>query len=343
MIMQRNHGISRFVIAISSVLLLGVSTAHAATESGAKKVIELKLDHVTSAEAINGQDVIFFADQIDKLSNGRIKLRVYHQGALTGGSGQVALEQVIAGTLDLSYPTTGYYGNVLPALQVLSLPFYYPSYDSMDKALEGPLGQMLHDQWAAKGVKVLGWYPRTGRQLTNSRGRIVKPDDMKGLKIRVIDSPIYTSTMKMLAANPTPMPWGEVYTALQLKVIDAQENPVDAIRSEKVYEVQKFMTVWDYSSDALFLMMNMKKWESLSAEDKKVLQDAANLLKKRHRDAVLGAYSSGIEFVKTQGMTVDVLTPEQKAAFQKVVTPIWAQFAPTIGQSVMEAARTGMQ
>jgi tripartite ATP-independent transporter DctP family solute receptor len=308
-----------------------------------KKVLELKLDNVASAESINGQDVVFFAQQVDKLSNGQIKVNVFHQGALTGGSGQVALEQVVAGTLDLSYPTTGYYGNVLPALQVLSLPFYYPSYDSMENALQGRLGQMLHDQWTAKGVKVLGWYPRTGRQLTNSRGRIVKPEDMKGLKIRVIDSPIYTSTMKLFGANPTPMPWGEVYTALQLKVIHAQENPIDVIRSEKVYEVQKFVTVWDYSADALFLMMNLKKWESLSPEQKNVLQEAANLTRARHRDAVLAAYASGIEFVRAQGMTVDVLTPEQKAAFQQVVAPIWSQFAPTIGKAVMEAAAEGLK
>ena len=341
MITQWKHRLPHWIAATIGVFALVASAT--VTAQAQKKVLELKLDNVASSASINGQDVIYFAQQVDKLSNGQIKVNVYHQGALTGGSGQVALEQVVAGTLDLSYPTTGYYGNVLPALQVLSLPFYYPSYDSMEKVLQGSLGQMLHDQWAAKGVKVLGWYPRTGRQLTNSRGRIVKPEDMRGLKIRVIDSPIYTSTMKQFGANPTPMPWGEVYTALQLKVIDAQENPVDAIRSEKVYEVQKFMTVWDYSADALFLMMNLKKWESLSAAEKTVLQDAANLTRKQHRDAVLGAYASGIDFVRAQGMTVDVLTAEQKAAFKQVVAPIWNQFAPTIGKAAMDAAAQAPQ
>lgn len=343
MVTQRNDSISKSIVAIFGALILGAPVALSAAEPAPKKVIELKFDNVASGASIQGKDCDFFAEQIEKLSNGRVKVRVYHQGALTGGSGQVALEQVIAGSLDFSYPTTGYYGNVLPALQVLSLPFFWPSFDSMDKALDGPLGQMFDTLWAAKGVKVVGYFPRTGRQLTNSRARIVKPEDMKGLKIRVIDSPIYTSTMQMLGANPTPMPWGEVYGALQLKVIEAQENPADIIRSEKIYEVQKFMTVWDYSSDALFLMMNLKRWESLSPQDQKAVQDAAKLTRKYHRDGTLGAYNSSIEFMKTQNVAVDVLTREQKAAFQKVVEPIWAKFAPVIGQSVMDAARKGMQ
>jgi TRAP-type C4-dicarboxylate transport system substrate-binding protein len=186
-----------------------------------------------------------------------------------------------------------------------------------------------------KGLHVAGWWPRTFRQLWNSNKPILSPADLAGLRIRTIDNPLYVQTMVALGARPVPMAWGEVYTALQLKAIDAIEPDLSGGFLARMHEVCKAITRWNYSNDALMVTYNKAFWSSLKPEVQAILTGAAAEAATFKQKLDQSLEAEAIVGLKAAGVSITDLTAEQIAAFRERAQPVWKKFEPTFGSDLM--------
>lgn len=280
-----------------------------------------------------------FAEIIGEKSNGRIEVKVYPNDQLSGGNQSKGIEMLMSGSTDLTFHSNIIYSVMDERFGVVSLPFLINDTETADKVLDGAGGDALKEILLEKNIVGLGFGENGFRQLTNSKKAIESPADMSGLKIRIPGIKMFISLYKALGADPITMNFGEVFTALQQKTIDGQENPTDVISSSKINEVQEYMTVWDYSYDSIILGMNKDKFESFSAEDQQMIRDAA-------KEAIAYQRQINREKAKTQtqefidgGMKVNKLTDEQKAAFKEAVQPVYNEYEPIMGKDLIDAFR----
>jgi tripartite ATP-independent transporter DctP family solute receptor len=246
-------------------------------------------------------------------------------------------EMVQSGAIDFMLNSTINIAPTIPEFDVFSLPFMFPSYEAVDAVVNSEAGQKLLDVLGDYNMVGLGYGENGFRELTNNVRPITSPDDMKGLKIRVV-TPIYIDIMRALGANPIAMNWGEVFTSLQQGVIDGQENPVvGIIIPNKVYEVQKYMTNWHYSYDALVLAVNKDVWESFPADLQEQIQRAAKDAMAYQIQISREGLAEGNDFLREQGMEVTDLTPEQLAPFKELTKPVYDDYAEKVGLDIVKA------
>jgi tripartite ATP-independent transporter DctP family solute receptor len=219
---------------------------------------------------------------------------------------------------------------------VFNLPWLYPSMEVANMVADGPMGALAMKWLEEKGIVGLGIGVNGYRELTNSKHPITTPDDMKGIKFRVAGSKLYLETFKLLGANAVTMSFGEVFTSLQQGVIDGQENPTAIIDSSKLYEVQKYLTMWHYSFDPLILCINKKLFDSLSPDDQKAVRAAAKEAVAYERAVSAEEEKRLPEELKKKGMQVNNLTPEQIAVFKAKVQPVYAMVQEAIGADNMK-------
>jgi len=298
---------------------------------------EYKLTMNVSTDTCWGQGGVKFAELVNEYTGGKVNVKVYPNAQLVGGDQMRQAEMVQSGAIDFMLNSTINIAPTIPEFDVFSLPFMFPSYEAVDAVIASEAGQKL--------LEVLGDYNMVGlaygengfRELTNNVRPIKSPDDMKGLKIRVV-TPIYIDIMRALGANPIAMNWGEVFTSLQQGVIDGQENPVvGIIIPNKIYEVQKYMTNWHYSYDALVLAVNKDVWESFPAEIQEQIQRAAKDAMAYQIQISREGLAEGNDFLREQGMEVTDLTPEELVPFKELTKPVYDQYAEKVGLDIVKA------
>ena len=307
-------------------------------EAPAEKVT-LKFGTTTSDTSTWTLGAKKFAEIVAEKTDGRIEVKVYPNEQLSGGSQSKGIEMLMSGSTDLTFHSNIIYSIMDEKFGVISLPFLIQDYETADALLDGEAGAKLNELLLEKNIVGLGYGENGFRQLTNNKMSINTPADMAGMKIRIPGIKMFISLYKALGTDPITMNFGEVFTALQQGTIDGQENPTDVISSSKINEVQKYMTVWDYSYDSIILGMNKDKFESFSAEDQQILRDAAKeactYQRQMNRDK---AKEQTQQFIDG-GMTVNVLTPEQKAAFKEAVQPVYTEYEPIMGKELIDAFR----
>jgi TRAP-type transport system periplasmic protein len=275
-----------------------------------------------------------FKKEVEAKTNGRYEVQVYANAQL--GDDVKATESVRMGTLEMTGPSSSPLSGISPELMVFDLPFLFPNTEIAYKVLDGPVGQRLLDSLSAKGLKGLAYYENGFRHVTNSVRAIKTPADTKGLKIRTMENPIHLATWKALGASPTPMPFSEVFTAMQQHTIDGQENPVPTNYLQKFHEVQKHMTLSGHVYTPHLILMSQKIWDTMSKEDQKIFQDAANKGKEHVRKISKELNESLTKKLEEEGMTVTKLTPEQLKAFQDAVKPVYDEFDDKIGVNLVK-------
>jgi len=271
-----------------------------------------------------------WADLVMAKLPGKYDIQVYANAQL--GDDVRATEAVRMGSLEMVATSASPLAGLLPQLMALDLPFLFPSDKAADAVLDGKVGQKLAADLEPKGLKILAYYENGFRQLTNSAHEVKSPEDLKGLKIRTMENPIHLAAWKALGANPTPMPFSEVFTAMQQKTIDGQENPIPTIYLQKFYEVQKFVTLSGHVYGPHILLINAKLFNSFPAEDQKVMLEAAQESALFQRATNRKMSSDYVDSLRKEGMTVTVLTPAQQKAFQDAVKPVYTQFEDKIGK-----------
>ena len=214
-----------------------------------------------------------FKEEVDKKLPGKYDIQLYANAQL--GDDVKTTEAARMGNLEMTGPSSSPLTGIVKELGVFDLPFLFPNTTVAYTVMDGPAGQKLLDMMEAKGLKGLAYWENGFRHLTNSAHEVKTPEDVKGLKIRVMQNPIHLATWKALGANPTPMPFSELFTAMQQKTVDGQENPIPTIYLSKYNEVQKYVTLTGHVYTPHILIISKKVWDGMPKDDQTVFQEAA--------------------------------------------------------------------
>lgn len=265
-------------------------------------------------------------------TGGKVKIKVYPNEQLSGGNQSKGVEMVMSGATDVDIHSNIIYSVVDERFSLLSLPFFFENEADADAKLAGEGAEAIKKLMAEKGVQWLGFGESGMRQITNSKHPIKTVDDLKGLKIRVPGMKMYLDTFTAMGSNPISMNWSETFTALQQGAVDGQENPNDIIMTSAIDEVQKYITLWDYSYDCLLFGINKKLYDSYPASLQKIFTDrgleAANYQKGLIREQNQKALD---EMVARTGLEVYTPTPEERQTFIDSTKDIVSKYRDIIG------------
>jgi tripartite ATP-independent transporter DctP family solute receptor len=275
-----------------------------------------------------------FKEIVEKQSGGKLKVNVFPGGAL--GSDQANVSAIQGGTLEMASMNSGIFASQVKDFEVFDFPFMFASGKEADAVVDGAFGKKLHAKLEEKGIVGLGFFELGFRNMTNGKRAINKVSDIEGLKLRVIPNPINVDWVKALGANPTPLPFPEVYAALEQKAIDGQENPVATINSAKLYEVQKHLTLTGHQYNPQSIVISKKFWETLSAAEKKILSDAATEASKFQRTTARAMESGLLDNLKKGGMEVTTLSASEMAILRDKMKPVIAKHGEKIAATVAE-------
>jgi len=276
-----------------------------------------------------------FAEIVAAKSGGKMKVNLFPGGVL--GSDQANVSALQGGTLDMVVLNSGILASQAKEFGVFDFPFMFASPKEADAVVDGPFGKMMHDKLLAHGIVGLAFWELGFRDITNSRRPITKVDDIAGLKLRVIPNAINVDWVKALGANPTPLPFPEVYAALDQKAIDGQENPPTVIAANKFYEVQKFIVLSNHQYNPQSLIFSRKVWDTLSPASQKILSEAAVEAGKYQRQVSRDAAGGALETLKKNGMQVTELSGAELAKFRDAMKPVIAKHSEIVGADVVKA------
>lgn len=327
------------VLAVAMLSGCGSKTQSTGSSESQKQKIELKMSVTTSDSSTWTKGAKKFAELVSQKTNGRVTIKVYPNEQLSGGNQGKGVEMLRNGAIDLSFHSNIIYSIMDERFGVISLPWLLPDYETVDSKLKGKGGEAINKILDEIGIVGLGFGENGFRQLTNSKKNVTKPEDMQGLKIRIPGIKMYISLFKALGADPVAMNFSEVFTALQQKAIDGQENPTDVISSSKLYEVQKYMTIWNYSYDSIILGMNKKKFESLDDEAKKAIQEAAKEACEYQVKLNRELAQEQIKMFKEKGMEITEISPDVIKQFKEKVQPVYKEYEPIIGKELIDSFR----
>ena len=272
-----------------------------------------------------------FADYVKEKTNGEITIDVFPMGQLGGERSMV--EQVQGGTLDMMDCTTAVLSNFVPETALLDLPFLWPSRGIAYAVLgDSEFFKIFSDAFPKRGFMAIGYGENQMRDLTNIKHEVRTPDDVKGLKIRVMESPVYLETWRALGASPVPMPFPEVYNGLQQGVIDAQENPILTSALMKFTEVSPYATLTNYILTETITILNIDLWERLTPEQQQIFRDGSAKMTKMNREGTMKMSQEIVEKLEQEGkVKITRLTDEERAAFRQAVQPVHAKFEKEVG------------
>ena len=279
-----------------------------------------------------------FADIVKTKSGGKIKVNLFPGGVLGGDAPNVSALQ--GGTLEMVTMNSGILASQVKEFAVFDFPFLFANGKEADAVVDGPFGQKMHAKLPEKGIVGLTYWELGFRNMTNSKRPINKLDDLAGLKIRVIPNPINLDWVKALDANPTPMAFPEVYAALESKALDGQENPLSVVAANKFFEVQKHLTLTNHVYNPQSVIISKKFWDALSAQEKKIVGDAAVEAGKYQRQVAREAAVTALDGLKKAGMQVTELPAAEMDKLRDKMRPVIAKYAVAVGQDVVQELQT---
>lgn len=273
-----------------------------------------------------------WAELINKKSGGKMTLKVFP--STLGGDVQV-LSSVQGGTIDFASMNSGILQGIQKEFAIFDFPFMFDSGPEADKVLDGPFGKKLADLLPAKGLYNLVYLELGFRQISNSKRPITKASDIEGLKLRVIQSPIYVDTFAALGTNPVPMNFSEVYTALEQKTIDGQENPFSVIESSRLNEVQKYLAVSNHMYNPQSLIASKKKWDALTKDEQEILMSTVIEARDWQRQNSRALAEKSLANLK-KTMEVSVLPPEEIAKIRAKIKPVIEKYSANVGPELVK-------
>lgn len=276
------------------------------------------------------QALKYFGERLAAASGGKLTARVYTGGSL--GNDLSMTSALRGGTLEMTIPDSSTLVSLVKPFGVLNLPLSFNNEKEADAVLDGPFGQKLLAKLPEKGLIGLGFWENGFRHVTNSRRPVQRAEDLSGLKLRVIQSPLFLDTFNALGANATPMPFTELYTAMEQAAVDGQENPPATILASKFYEVQKHLVLSRHMYSAWVLLMSKKTWDGLSPEEQKIVQDAAREATLYERKTIRAFSETALADLKKAGMQITELPPAEQAKMRSKLQPVLAKFSKEYGE-----------
>lgn len=281
-----------------------------------------------------------FAEIVQAKSGGKIKVNLFPGGVL-GGDGPV-VSAMQGGTIEMASMNSSYLAGQVKEFAVYDFPFMFGNSKEADAVVDGAFGKQMHAKLDAKGLVGLTYWELGFRDITNNKRPIKKVEDINGLKLRVIPTAINVDWVKALGANPTPMTFGEVYSALEQGAIDGQENPLTVIAANKLYEVQKYVTLTNHQYNPQSVLISKKFWDTLTAAEKKIISDAAVESTAYQRQQARAQATTALEAVKKGGMQVTELSPAELEKLRDKMRPVIAKFAVSVGQDTVKGLQDAL-
>lgn len=316
-----------FSVCIATGILLLAHIAQA-------QPLKLRLAHAGAETETQHLAALEFARQVKTRTDGAIEIQVY--GSSTLGNDNTVISGVRGGTIDLTTSGTPYYTGMVGRMNVLDLPFIFANVEHAYKVLDGPIGRGLLDELESHNLKGLAYWEVGLRSLSNSRRPVLAPADIKGLKIRTTPNPAHIKAFQLLGATPTPMPLAEVFPALESKTVDGQENPVNIVRNNKLYEVQKYMSLTRHAYTGMPVVMNKKKFDRLPPGQQQALLEAALAAGAYQRALIRQNEAGDLAFLRQQGMQVEENI--DTGPFRAVVAePVKQLYAEKYGTELIKA------
>lgn len=301
----------------------------------------IRFGHLNNTDHPTSWGVKKFAEIVAAKSGGKIQVKEFassqlgnelqQQSALQGG----VQEMLVASTTSLT--------GVLKEFGLFDFPFLFSNGKQADAMVDGPLGKLLSNKIADKGIIILGFFDLGFRNVTNSKRPITKGEDLDGLKIRVIPNPVFLDTFKTFKANPLPMPFAELYNALESKAVDGQENPYSVILSSKFYEVQKFVSATNHVYATNPVQISKRFWDKLSPAERKILQDSAIEAQNWQRAASREAAGKALVELQAKGMSFNELAPAEVARMRAAVKPVYDKFSASYEPDVMTLFKSELE
>ena len=325
-------------IAAAACAAAMVFSMSACGQTAGNQQITLHFSHTQSPGSITDLTAFHFKELIEERSNGRINVEIYSNCGLSGSDLTKAIELVQTGNIDIHSCAPPNIANYDKKFYSFWLPFLFPNTEDL---LTFCHSEKVHDvvnQWCNDlEMEMLGLNNAGSRQISNSKGEITKPVDLKGLNIRVPSANIFIDLYRnYFGANPTAMDFSEVYTSLQQKAIDGQENPIAVFDSSKFAEVQQYVTLWDGVRDTTIWVMSQKTLKKLSPEDQALVRECATEALDWGNDYLAENEQSIIEKLRDGGTVITELTDEQKDVFKEACAGIYDEYVEIVGQDVID-------
>jgi tripartite ATP-independent transporter DctP family solute receptor len=315
------------ILTASLLLLIGVGIVPALAGTGKVDPLTIKFAHSGSATHPYSVGLEKLAPILERNSGGAIKLQVFCCAQL--GSERELAEGTRLGTIHMtSVAAEGALPAWVPELQVFGLPFILRDRAHAYAVLDGPVGKELESKLAGQGFVTLGWWELGFRNMTSKSKPIKTPTDLSGLKMRVQEAKVWIGFMRALGAIPTPIPFGELYSALQQGVVDGQENPIVTIVSMKFYEVQKQVGLTEHTYTALPVLASKKWWDTLKADQRQIIADSVRASVSEQRKTVAAQVDDGVKFLRGQGVTISEVDKAKFVEATKDVPKLVADQVP---------------
>ena len=315
------------VLAAASVFLAGTALA---------EPISIKFSHVVAQDTPKGLAAEFFKKRAEELTQGKVKVEVYPNSQLYKDKEE--MEALQLGAVQMLAPSLAKFGPLgVKEFEVFDLPFIFNDYDDLHKVTKGPAGKALLDKLAPKGILGLAYWDN-GFKSFSANSPIKTPADLKGKKLRIQNSKVLEEQMRTIKAIPQMLAFSEVYQALQTGVVDGTENPISNFYTQKMHEVQKYMTITDHGYLGYAVIVNKKFWDGLPADIRTQLETALVEATDYANNIAMDMNKKDLESVKASGKTeVTTLTPEERAAFKTAMVPVHDKMASRIGKETIES------
>ncbi|HOW47385.1 MAG TPA: DctP family TRAP transporter solute-binding subunit [Rubrivivax sp.] len=328
-------------LAVAALAAVGVGHAQAQLPPGYKP--EYKMSLVVGTAFPWGKGGEIWANLVRERTNGRINIKLFPGVSLVQGDQTREFTAIRQGVIDLAIGSTINWSPQIKELNLFSLPFLMPDYKAIDALTHGEVGKQIFATVDKAGALPLAWGENGFREITNSKKPIKTPEDLKGMKIRVVGSPLFLDTFTALGANPTQMSWADAQPALASGAVDGQENPLSIFTAAKLQTVgQKYVTMWGYVADPLIFVVNKDVWASWTPADQAIVRQAAiDAGKEEVAIARKGLDEPGKPLLKeiaALGVTVTELTPAEREAFVKATRPVFDKWKAQIGPGLVDAA-----
>ena len=308
---------------------------------------EYKLSTVLPSTYAWGKAGERWSELVKEKTQGRINIKMYPGVSLVGGDQTREFSAIRQGIIDLAIGSTINWSPQVKQLNLFSLPFLMPDYAAIDALTQGPVGRQVFAIVEKAGVVPLAWGENGFRELSNSKGPIASPADMKGKKFRVVGSPIFIDIFTALGANPTQMSFADAQPALSSGAVDGQENPLSVFVNAKMHTLnQKHLTLWGYAADPLIFAVNREVWRSWSPADREAVRTAAvqagaeNVI--AARKGIAAPDTEALKQIEASGVVVTRLTTEQRRAFQTATRGAYDKWAGEIGRDLVKGAEAAI-
>lgn len=319
----------RTLIAAASVAVLSASFSVLAQDIKPRLI---RFGYGLNEQSNQGRAAKVFVDEVARLSGGKMKVRAIGAAAL--GPDNQMQQALIGGAQEMMVGSTATLVGISKEMALWDTPFLIANVKEADTLLDGPIGDKVRNKLQDKGLVGLVYWENGFRNLTNSKRAITKMEDMQGIKLRVMQNNVFLNSFQTLGANAIPLAFSELFSALETKTVDGQENPFNTILSSKFYEVQKYMTVTNHVYSPWIVTASKKWWDQLSKDEQKVLMDAAKTSRDFERKDTRDEAAKAMGDLKAKGMEINELSPAEATRMRDKLTKVYASIGADIGMDL---------